>query len=469
MGEVGGEQPNMIVTLVSTALLSGAIAQSPNNPSSVLQMAPGGIFLSSDLSITQNFAGMDLMANTPALFGTAKKQATYNIFDLQPNAMPWGAVNALLPDPFSYCFSPVRNIEIASREQLGMRWDIYNVTVYQASTSTMAGDSDSEGVNRFNLRADLKLWDFGGGAMGRITAQMRQTNAFPNSNDLGTKVGTDITLDSNFTSHLGTRLVRLRYEQALLDNHVMFAVGKINPNDYVLNNPYAGDETMQFLASIFDGSDAAQFGFQGYLLGAALLVVPFEGVYANFVASAPSTGATNGLGTDLLGTGLWWFASEVGLVTNLFGDDDAPGRYSVGFNTTNCSYESTDIATASSGNGFWLMATEYFTPDIGAWAQFTYCDPDVALYKSEFTAGLSIENCFGRKRDGFGAAFGYTTNPQGDLGVQTVTEIYYRIQVTDSLQLAPDIQVITNPTNPVAGTSDGGTIVVFGIRAMLHF
>ncbi len=459
----------MIETLAAAALVSVALSQSPNNPSSTLQLAPRGTFLASDLAITQGFAGMDLMTNTPAFFGTQKKQCEYNIFNLQPNAVPWGAVNPLLPDPFSYCFSPIRNLTIASQEQLGTRWDIYNVTVYQGATSSLPGYSGNDGVNRFNLRADLKLWDFGGGAMGRITAQMRQTNVFPTDTDVGTQVGTDITLDSDFTSHFGTRLVRLRYEQGFLDNHAMFAVGKINPNDYVLNNPYAGDETTQFLASIFDGSDAAQSGFQGYLLGTALLVVPFDGVYANFVASAPSTQATNGFGADLLGTGLWWFASEVGIVTNLLGDKDAPGRYSLGFNTTNASYESTDIATADSGNGFWLMATEYFTADIGAWAQFTYCDPDVALYKSEFTAGLSIENCFGRKRDGFGAAFGYTTSPQGDLGVQTVSEIYYRIQLTDSVQLTPDIQVITNPTSPSADTNSGGAIVVFGLRVMVRF
>ncbi len=459
----------MFETIACIALASSALTQSPNNPSSSLSIAPAGSFLNSDLHITQSLAGMDLMPTTPALFGSVKKPAQYNIFELQSNALPWGAVNALLPDPFSYCFSPVRNLAIASQEQLGMRLGIYNVTVYQGSTSTMAGYSDGEGVNRFDLRCDLKLWDFGGGAMGRITAQMRQTNTFPTAQDLGTQVGTDITLDSNFTSHLGTRLVRLRYEQGVLDNHVMFSVGKINPNDYVLNNPFAGDEATQFLASIFDGSDAAQSGFQGYLLGSALLVVPFEGVYANFVATAPSTGATNGFGADLLGTGLWWFGGEVGIVTNFLGDKDAPGRYSFGFNTTNCSYESTDLATSSSGDGFWLMATEYFTPDIGAWAQFTYCDPDVALYKSEFTMGVSVENCFDRKRDGFGAAFGFTTNPEGGLGVQTVSEIYYRIQLTDSLQLTPDIQVITNPTNPSAGTSDGGTVFVFGIRAMVRF
>lgn len=459
----------MIAPLGCAVLFSSTLAQSPNNPSSALQMAPEGSFLTSDLNTTQSFAGIDLMASTPALFGPTKKQVQYNFFEPRPNAIPWGQVNGLLPDPFSALFSPVRNLEVASQEQIGTRWDIYNVTVYQASTSSMAGNSDAEGVNRFNLRADVKLWDFGGGAVGRVTAQMRQTNAFPKSSDLGTQVGTDITLDSNFTGHLGTRLVRLRYEQGFLDNHVVFSIGKINPNDYLLNNPFAGDETTQFLASIFDGSDATLSGFQGYLLGTALLVVPCEGVYANFVATAPSTQATNGLGADLLDTGLWWFGSEVGIVTDFLGDKGAPGRYSVGFNTTNASYGSTDIATASSGNGFWLMATEYFTADIGAWAQFTYSDPDVALYKSEFTAGISIDHCFGRKRDGFGAAFGYTTNPQGDLGVQTVTEIYYRLQLTESVQLTPDIQIITNPTNPVADTSDGGTIVVFGLRALVHF
>jgi len=450
-------------------LIGAALAQSPNNPTSHLLLAPAGTFLTPSMALTKSMAGMDLMTSTNALFGTQKKQSTYDFFAYQSNTAAWGETNGALPDPVGYPFSPLRNLEIASQEQWGTRWDIYNVTVYQMASSALSGSKRNEGANRFNVRADIKLWDFDGGAMGRITAQMRQTTAFPDQTDLGTAFGTDITLDSDYTGLLGTRIVRLRYEQGILDNRVMFTVGKMNPNDYLMNNPFAGDETTQFLASIFDGSDATQLGYQGYLLGAGVLCVPFEGMYANFIATAPSSNSYRGLGLEGLDTGLWWFGSEVGIVTNLFGRDDTPGKYSVGFNTTNASYTSTDLQTQAFGNGFWLMGTEYLTQDIGVWAQFTYCDPDVALYKTEFTTGFSIENCFGRKRDGFGAAFGFTTAADGGLGVQTVSELYYRFQMTDSVQITPDIAFVTNPTDPIAGANQGGGVVVFGIRVFVRF
>ena len=463
------------VVAVAGALLAVLVltvparAQSPNNPGQSLQLKPQGSWLTDSLDLTRSFAGMDLMKSTPTLFGSDKVKKDYNFFEFQPNAVPWGPVNGILPDPCGPLFSPVRNVEIASQEQLGIRWDIYNVTVYQMASASLAGDSRDEGANRFNLRADLKLWDFGGGAMGRITAQMRQSNSFPTQTELGTAIGSDITLNSNFTGLYGTKLVRVRYEQGLLDNHVMGFVGKINPNDYLLNNPFAGDETTQFMASIFDGSDAAQSGFQGYLLGTGAMVVPVEGIYANFLVTNPSTASYRGLGTQGLGSGLWYFGSEVGLITDLFGDKDAPGKYSFGFSTTNAAYTSTSLADQEFGNGFWVMGTEYLTQDIGVWAQFTYCDPDVALYKTEFTMGLSMDECFGRKRDGFGVAWGYTTAGESSLGVQTVTEIYYRLQLTDSIQITPDIQIITNPNDPIGGTSQGNNVFVFGIRALVHF
>ncbi len=446
-----------------------AHAQSPNNPGQSLQLRPSGQWLMGDLELTRGFAGMDLMKSTPALFGTIKESKTYDLLEFRPNAVPWGPVNGLLPDPCGPLFSPVRNLEIASKEQLGMRWDIYNVTVYQMESSAVYGSVRDEGANRFNLRADLKLWDLDGIGMGRITAQMRQSESFPGQVEPGSAIGTDIVLNSNYTGLQGTRLVRVRYEQGLFDNRAMAFVGKINPNDYFLNNPFAGDETTQFLASIFDGSDAAQSGFQGYMLGAGALTIPFDSVYANFAVTNPSSAGYRGMGTQGLDTGLWWFGTEVGIVTDWLGNKDAPGKYCVGFNTTNASYTSTDLSNAVSGNGFWLMGTEYITQDIGCWAQFTYCDPQVALYKTEFTLGLSIENCFGRERDGFGVAWGYTTAPQGNLGVQTVTEIYYRIQLTDSIQITPDIQIVTNPTDPLLGVNQGNNVFVFGIRALVHF
>lgn len=285
----------------------------------------------------------------------------------------------------------------------------------------------------------------------------------------GGAIGTDIVLDSNYTGLQGTRLVRVRYEQGRFDNRAMVFAGKINPNDYLLNNPFAGDETTQFLASMFDGSDATEAGFQGYMLGAGVMTVPFDCVYANFVATNPATAAYRSLGTEGLDSGLWWFGSEVGVIMNLFGDDSFPGKYCVGFNTTNSSYTSTDLASAVTGNGFWVMATEYLTEDVGVWGQFTYTDPQVALYKTEFTLGVSFENCFGRKRDGFGIAWGYTTPPQGELGVQTVAEIYYRLQLTESIQITPDIQIVTNPTDPLTGVAQGNNVFVFGIRALVHF
>lgn len=443
----------------------GALAQSPDSPT----FSTSGLsFLHSSMQITRARAGIDVMPGIVPLFGGTRAPQSLELWAPQPYPVAGAEPMSLIGfDPFQVPLTPGRNVERWAQSQLALRMDLYDVVVYQAATYAQPGYGYTSGINRLNVRGDVKLWDFGGGAVGRFTAQYRYSIQFPNDVSEGTKAGTDVSLDSDWTG-FENRIARFKYEQGILDNNVTFVVGKINPNDYLLNIEFASDETSQFLASIFDGTDVPASGFEGFMLGTGLLVTPMPGMYLNAVATNPATSQSADLGLNYLDSGLWWFGTEFGVITD-FGDKSLPGNYAIGFNATNASYASTSSADAVDGSGFWLYGSQYLTTDLGVFAQIGYTDPSVAAYSQEATAGVSIENCFDRRNDGFGAAIGFSVAPQADLGTQMTIETYYRLQLTASMQLTADIQVIDHPVQPLQGTSSDQTMVVFGIRALVRF
>ncbi len=467
MVELRRSVPLSLAATLAAAMAAGrAHAQSPDSPTFYTGALP---FLHDSMAITRANAGVDVMPDIQPLFGSGPRVAyDFDIWAPQPHPVASPVQMPLIGfDPFEVPLTPGRNVEQWAKSQLALRMDLYDVTVYQASTYAQPGYGSTSGINRFNIRGDLKLWDFGGGAVGRFTAQYRYATQFPTDVSLSTKVGTEVSINSDWTG-FEHRIARFKYEQGLLDNNITLVVGKINPNDYLMSIPFASDETSQFLASIFDGTDVPASGFDGYMLGTGVLVTPAPGIYINAIATNPATNQAADLGLNYLDSGLWWFGTELGFVT-AFVDDSLPGKYAIGFNTTNASYESTSSANAASGSGFWLYGSQYLTSELGVFASIGYTDPDVALYSQEATAGVSLSNCFGRTNDRFGAAIGFSVAPQADLGTQVTFETYYNMQVTSSLQITADIQVIGHPVQPLQGTSSDQTMVIFGIRALVRF
>ena len=82
--------------------------------------------------------------------------------------------------------------------------------------------------------------------------------------------------------------------------------------------------------------------------------------------------------------------------------------------------------------------------------------------------GLSIEQCFGRKNDGFGIAIGWS-DPSDEYYAgwreNLQLEAYYRCQITHSWQLSPDFQVV-RPSDPQAS---GSAVFSVALRLLTTF
>jgi len=350
----------------------------------------------------------------------------------------------------------------------GLRTDIYAAAVWQAASDTLPGAQSTIGAGRLNLRADALLFRNEGEGMGRFTAQVHLNGVLPNLSDSITASTGSITDLDELQSRHASSLTRLGYTQSFLDNHVMLSAGKINPNDFVLANIFANDESKQFLAQPFDGNSTWPVSFQDHSMGVGLLSLPTDWCFLNgFIVDAAGTQSA-WLG-DEFGAGLA-VSGEFGLLAEIEG---LPTRLSFAWCGTNAN--AATIAAGDSGDGLWgnaygAIAQLLLQPKFALWAQWSACDASVASSATQEVAiGMTIDDCFGSAGDGFGAAIGWSkpkdTSSADDLDDQVLLECFYRLEITKGVQISLDGQVLM----PCANPSVDDPTVVGSVRAMWEF
>jgi hypothetical protein len=147
--------------------------------------------------------------------------------------------------------------------------------------------------------------------------------------------------------------------------------------------------------------------------------------------------------------------------------DGRPCRVSWAWCGTDANAESVAMGT----DGAWgtcQAVTAQFLPfrQVGTWFQWSQAEADVASSATqELALGLTIDDCFERRGDGFGLAIARTEPLAVDDQVQWLTETYYRVQVNGSLQLTLDAQLLA----PSASELVDDPVLVGGVRAVWRF
>jgi hypothetical protein len=346
----------------------------------------------------------------------------------------------------------------------GVRTDLYGAFVWQAASDTLPGERSTVGAGRINLRADALLFRTEGSGMGRVTAQIRVNGVWPDLSDsMQGSTGAISDLDELASSN-ATALSRFMYSQSLFDDRAMLSAGKISANDFVLANVFANDESRQFLAQPFDGNSVWPISFQNHALGLGLVSLPTDWCFLNgFVVDAASS-ETPWLG-DAFGEG-FAASAEFGLLAEV---DGLPARLSFAWCGTDANSDT--LANLAPRDGLWgnaygALAQVLVAPKLALWAQWSACDENVSSdATAEYALGTTIDDCFGRKGDGCGAAIAWSEPADGALDDQILLECYYRLQVMKDLQITLDGQVLMPSANP--GVDD--PTVVGSLRAVWRF
>ncbi len=467
------QKPNLSARLAATVgavALIAPVALADEDTSAELHQLHRVLRMGSEIgdraawfSQVRGFVNFDTLDGIAPMFGNSADAPPFSWTQERGGPMAHPSATGAMDDPLAFVVTPVRNALAWGRDH-GIRADVYEALAWQAASDTLPNTRSTAGGARFNARIDALLFRNAGEGQGHVTVQLRQNNQWPQGEgNISDSLASPVYLNELVSSR-DTFLARAFYSQSMLDDRLSFTVGKINPNDYVGLNVFASDETTQYLAQQFDGNDVLPLPYQYYTPGTAVQAIATEWLAASaFVASAE--GATDNWFDAKLDSG-YAVGAEANVLFELF---DLPARLSfawcgsdVGGPGAPNGIGSTDVW----GNSYVGTAQYFVTDRCGVFFQWAWAEDDIAgTSTNEGGAGITLDDAFGRVGDGAGVALGWSEPTDPALTTQGLLEAYYRMQVTGSLQVSLDVQVILPPTTDELSDPT----VVGGIRAVIRF
>ncbi|QDU32401.1 Carbohydrate-selective porin, OprB family [Poriferisphaera corsica] len=370
-------------------------------------------------------------------------------------------LNPLLIDtPVPEIRNPWEDFKFMFLEDYRVRSNIYDTIFFQQASEVMGGGPKDQTFNRLDVGL---IWEvlahrpetypfIGNGWVEfllRSGVNIDHTSRFFN---LSEESGVLSPVNSLFQQNNVSWNI-ISYTQSLFKDEVFFTVGRIHPNQYIALLTVANDESLQFLNLAFDGGSVIpQIGT--YAPALAIQVLPndwfsFHGVVVN------NDGGPGVTGLNTLGNGNYTFMADLIFKPNIKGV--GRGRWHL------IAWQS-EVEDNAAG-GVSTIIEQHFGGGIVAFFRYGYGNHAVAPAKQQVAAGVTILGAMNRIGDMFGAAVAWTDPSSADERQETVFEVFYRVQITNYMQITPDFQVVFNPAdNP---TSD--PLYFWGIRLRTQF
>lgn len=235
-------------------------------------------------------------------------------------------------------------------------------------------------------------------------------------------------------------LKKLWWQQDLIDGVFKINVGKLYYANFFDLNAAAEDPTRQFLAGQLTNNTAVPFAAYGF--GAVGQWKFDEESLVRFGSmNARASGVSSGF--ENLDEGRFFNIAQYNWMPKLrINGEDRRGHYR-GF----VWYSNDDIDYQEKGWGVGLS----FDQDIGGgltpFFRWGWAQEGAAPANMCWSTGATLNGVFDRAHDGIGVAFCFSRIEGGGLvggqpgdGWETIIEAFWRIQVTKTLQVSPDIQ-----------------------------
>ena len=395
------------------------------------------------------------------------------------------------PDPAAPLLAPYYDLKHATLNDLDLHVQLGYTFLYQYATNVLSpADVRNDGRDLLNGRLDFGVeWRFlhyGSSDTAGITALLRSGTNIGRSQDfiLNSNVGAAQGIDSlqGGSKQVADSLNLIYYEQTFFDRKLAVFVGKLHPNQHIDLSMVADDESNQFLAGCFDGN-ASNPEEGAYSPGIAVEAELPKDLHIHVLAISTEGLAQTGL--ESLNDGRYYEAAELGWQP-AFGKDQRAndgtgyrGVYRAFFwHNNTATGDGVGVgfgADQEIGNGW----TPFFRWGIG--------DSDATNIRQTYGGGIANVDPFGRHGDMFGVGVSWA-DPSGQLTYgttspgtspstgtanttpfparqETLLETFYRINLTDSVQISPDIEWLIRPAYPRANS---GTVIA-GLRVKVVF
>lgn len=225
----------------------------------------------------------------------------------------------------------------------------------------------------------------------------------------------------------------LYWRQDMLGRRLSLYVGKIHPNQYIALSMFNDNETSQFLNGANDGNAAIAYNGT-YAGGAAVEFQATPHLYVHTVAVDTEGAADRGLATLI--DRKFMEAVEVGWFSGTLGE-----RYQ----GLHVGMWRDDTKNQGSGYGGGFSAEHEFSSGWTPFLRYALATDTGSSLKEVEAFGLTQVYPFRRHGDMFGAAFNYS-EPSAGKHHESAFESFYRLRLTQSVDLGPDVEVSIHPT-----------------------
>jgi porin len=327
----------------------------------------------------------------------------------------------------------------------GINWALEDTAIYQHTSGGF--DPDDAMVNTLGLFATWKIFrDDNGKDFAGLGFQVENRinflgEEFPElTADLGTLwAPNDSSSDDYF------KVNQLWWGQRLAEGRIGFLVGKIDPGSRINENRFAGSGNTQFFSQPFATNPGRSFPDNG--LGVHLRFEPSDALYYHFLMSDSDAVSTESPFAHIHGR--FVYAGEVGYRPTIEGLGRGIYRLMIYFRD----------ADSADELGWSLSADQNLSDHYGVFLRYGGNDGDLNAIEHILSGGLSWLTPFGRVNDQAGIAASWTRPSDDDFRDEYSTEVYYRLQLTEGIELSGSTQLIVDPS---AGDQD--LAAVYGLR-----
>lgn len=360
------------------------------------------------------------------------------------------------PDPFIFIFRPIdtltERIKQSDRLKLGATYTFLD----QYATVTPDDVRHNQSSARLDFTGAWIAYNHGSTA-GSISMLVRSgTNiGISQQFNLSDRLGSGVYLNTmQGTGPQEPVTVNILYwRQDLFNKRLSFYVGKIHPNQYVSLSMFNNNETTQFLNGGSDGNLA--FASDGtYAGGAAVEFQATQHVYLHAVAVDTEGAQQTSINT--LVNRKYMEAGEMGWSSG------TPGEK---YRDYLIDFWRDDTKTLGSGYGGSFGFDHEFPDGWTPFGRFGFATTTGTSIKQEEELGLAQVHPFGRRGDMFAVAFVHTEPTHAGKHHESVFESFYRLRLTQSMDIGPDIEVSMHPTY----ANKAYTTTLLGVRMRIIF
>jgi carbohydrate-selective porin OprB len=274
---------------------------------------------------------------------------------------------------------------------------------------------------------------------------------------LNTQIGTLFTTTYGQDQH-DLALVQLYYEQFMFDGKLRARVGKIDPDDYFNLGRFA-DDYRYFDNALFSAFPSANHPSGGLGFNLQWYITPDWTLTGGM---SDVQGKKTHSGFDTIDD--WKFFYGLDITWSPKFEGWGQGNYRAGIEYR----DDVEGIGQPDDTSFYLNIDQEVAKDVAPFVRFGHGTGHSTGIDNVFSTGIGLDNPFGRKGDACGFGIGFDTADSAvpsSRDIEYAAELFYRVQVTRTMQWTVGQQLILHPIN----APDDDVVGVFEMKFLVEF